>query len=204
MYINFSRLWKTLAEKELTKSDLMELTGLSSRVIAKLAKNETVTTDTVAKLCAALHCRVEEVMECAEESELSLCHYSRAFGKILEETESVRKIGFFRGEKKYVIYQTKHRASRTTRIDCGEDGTVYETCFYIGGGHGTPSVVKKVLVRPVRNGDETVLVVVKGKPGTIAGLDEGMWVSAKNGRLQGKNDIFVMSEAAFKVFEPSF
>ena len=62
MYINYANLWKLLAEKELTKSDLMTLTGLSSRVIAKLAKNETVTTDTVAKICTALSCDVGEIM----------------------------------------------------------------------------------------------------------------------------------------------
>ena len=34
MYIHYSKLWGLLAEKELSKSDLIELTGLSSRVIA--------------------------------------------------------------------------------------------------------------------------------------------------------------------------
>ena len=39
MYIDYSNLWKLLAQKGLTKSDLIQLTGLSSRIIAKLAKN---------------------------------------------------------------------------------------------------------------------------------------------------------------------
>ena len=39
MYIDYSNMWKLMAEKGLSKSDLMELTGLSSRIIAKLAKN---------------------------------------------------------------------------------------------------------------------------------------------------------------------
>ena len=50
MYIDYSNLWKLMAEKGLSKSDLMELTGLSSRIIAKIAKNETVTTDTIARI----------------------------------------------------------------------------------------------------------------------------------------------------------
>ena len=52
-----------MAEKGLSKSDLMELTGLSSRIIAKLAKNETVTTDTIARICTALSCDVADIME---------------------------------------------------------------------------------------------------------------------------------------------
>ncbi len=202
MYINFSKLWQKLAEKELSKTDLMELTGLSSRVIAKLAKNETVTTDTVAKICTALNCNVCDVMECSEEQALSLYHYSRAFGKILEETDEIRKLGFTRHGQAYVLYLTKKSASKATGIDCGGDGTVYRTQYYIAGGHGSPSVVKKPLLKPERKPDEIAVVVIKGKPGTITGLDEGIWVSAKNGKLRSKNDIFVMSEAAFKLFEP--
>ena len=201
MYISYSGLWSLLAEKELSKSDLMELTGLSSRVIAKLAKNETVTTDTVAKICSALNCDVGEIMECAEENELPLYRYARSFGSVSEEDEEFQKITFRRNGKKYAIYYTKKRAAKATRIDCGEDGTLYRTQYYIAGGHGTPAKVKKPLLHPLRKPDETVIVVIKGKPGTISGLDEGIWVSAKKERLRSKKDIFVMSEAVFKLFE---
>ena len=51
-----------------------------------------------------------------------------------------------------------------------------------------------------RKKDEITLVVIKGKAGEIIGLDEGIWVSAKNGKLKSKNDVFVMSEAVFKIF----
>ena len=92
MYISYSNLWKLLTEKELSKSDLMELTGLSSRVIAKLAKNETVTTDTIAKICAALSCNVSDIMEYSNELSLSLYNYSRMFGELIEENEIVKKM----------------------------------------------------------------------------------------------------------------
>ncbi len=202
MYINYSKLWKLLAEKGLSKSDLMELTGLSSRVIAKLAKNETVTTDTVAKICTALRCNVGDMMECSSESELSLYHYSLAFGRTVEETDRVKKSSFVWNGQKFVLYVTKKKATKSTRIDCGEDNTVYWTQFYIAGGHGRPSVVKTPLVKPIAAADAITVVIIKGKPGTITGLDEGIWVSAKNGKLRDKRQIFLMSEAAFKVFEP--
>ena len=201
MYINYAKLWKLLAEKELTKSDLMELTGLSSRVIAKLAKNETVTTDTIAKICTALSCDVSDVMECSAENALSLYNYSRSFGKLVEENENIKKTFFTLNGQKYVIYHTKKAATKSVRIYCGADETIYWEQLYKVGGPVAPLLVKNVLVKPERNADEIVIVVIKGKPETITGLDEGIWVSARNGRLNGKKDIFVMSEAAFKIFD---
>ncbi len=200
MYINYAKLWKLLAEKELTKSDLMELTGLSSRVIAKLTKNETVTTDTIAKICTALTCDVSDVMECSTENSLSLYHYSRSFGELIEESENIRKIGFTLDGQKYVIYYTKESANKGTCIYCEKDETIYWEQLYRVGGPVAHLLEKNVLVKPKRNTDEIVIVVIKGKPGTIIGLDDGIWVSARNGKLRGQKDIFVMSEAAFKIF----
>ena len=204
MYINYSKLWQLLVEKELTKSDLMELTGLSSRVIAKLAKNETVTTDTIAKICGALSCDVGDVMECASESALSLYHYSRSFGECVAESEGIKTIRFVREGVRYVLYLSVRSATKATRICCEEDGAIWWEQHHMMGGPCTPSVVREVLLKPKREAGEIVLVVIKGKPGVITGLDEGMWVSAKNGRLRDMRDVFVMSEAAFKVFEPQF
>ncbi|MBQ9161637.1 MAG: helix-turn-helix transcriptional regulator [Clostridia bacterium] len=134
MYIDYSNLWKLLAEKSISKSDLMELTGLSSRIIAKLAKNETVTTDTIARICTALSCNVGDIMECSNESSLSLYNYARTFGELIEENDCVRKIGFtFKGQK-YAIYFTKKAATKATRIYCEADNTVYWEQLYMMGG----------------------------------------------------------------------
>ena len=201
MYIQYSKLWQLLAEKELSKSDLMELTGLSSRVIAKLGKDETVTTDTIAKICTALSCDVGDIMACASESTLSLYHYSRTFGQTVGESEGIRTVRFARDGKDYVLYLSTKAATKATRICCEEDGTVWWEQHHMMGGPCTPSVVRKVLIKPRRTPGEIALVVIRGKPGIITGLDEGIWVSARNGVLRGPRDVFVMSEAAFKVFE---
>ena len=83
-----------MAEKGLSKSDLMEFTGLSSRIIAKLAKNETVTTDTIARICTALSCNVADVMQCSSESKLSIYNAFRSFAKITEENDNYKKATF--------------------------------------------------------------------------------------------------------------
>ena len=54
--------------------------------------------------------------------------------------------------------------------------------------------------KPVREKDEIVIVLIKGKPGCICGLDENGFVSSRN-TLKNETDIYVMSAAAFKTFE---
>ena len=191
-----------MAEKGLSKSDLMELTGLSSRIIAKLAKNETVTTDTIARICTALSCDVADIMQCSSENNLSIYNAFRSFGKTTEENDLYRKVTFEVNSQKYTVYISKNLATKATRIYCEADGTVYWEQYYIMGGMCAPSIVKNVLVKPERMNDEIAIVVIKGKPGVIVGLDEGIWVSAKKGKLSSAKDIFVMSEAVFKLFSP--
>lgn len=179
----------------------MELTGLSSRVIAKLAKNETVTTDTIAKICTALSCDVNDVMECTNESTLSLYQYSRKYGKTVEENENIRKMSFVFNGRRFAVYYTKKNATKGTRIYCENDGAVYWEQLMMMGGMCTPSIEKHILVKPKKELDEELIVVIKGKPSVIVGLDEGRWASARSGKANKKDDIFVMSETAFKLFE---
>ena len=202
MYIDYSNLWKLMAEKGLSKSDLMELTGLSSRIITKLAKNETVTTETIARICTALSCDVADIMQCMSEDRLSIYNAFRSFGKEIEENDNYRKVTFEIGSQKYAVYMSKNLATKATRIYCEADNTVYWEQYYMMGGMCTPSIVKSILVKPERAKDEIALVVIKGNPGIIVGLDEGIWVSARKGKFDSMKDIFVMSEAVFKLFSP--
>ena len=54
MRIVYDRLWELLLSKKISKTDLCNLTGISSRTMAKLSKNESVTTDTLLRICEAL------------------------------------------------------------------------------------------------------------------------------------------------------
>ena len=202
MYIDYSNLWKQMAEKGISKSDLIQLTGLSSRVVAKLAKNQTVTTDTIARICCALSCEVGDVMAYSHEDTLSLFGAFRTLGTVTEENEQVKKVTFELNGQKYVVYTSKKAATKATCLYCAADGSLYWEQAYKVGWPGSPVMEKEHLVRPERGVDEITIVVIKGNPGGFVGLDEGIWVSAKRGRLKGEHDVFVMSEAVFKVFEP--
>ena len=104
MYIDYSNLWKLMSEKGLSKSDLMELTGLSSRIITKLAKNETVTTETIARICTALSCDIADIMQCSSENNLSIYNAFRSLGKTIEENDLYRKVTFEVNFQKYAVY----------------------------------------------------------------------------------------------------
>jgi len=200
VYIDYSKLWKMLIDKGLSKTDLMELTGLSSRVLAKLSKNETVTTDTVARICSALECDVGDIMECANEERLSIYSLYKKRGKRTDENERYTTWEFETSGKKYLVFRSKRTANKATNILCGEDGSVLWKQIY-PIGYITSGAEVTLLIDPPRDTKSTVIVLIKGKPGFILGLDENGFVSSR-GKKKKDSDVYVMSEAAFKLFEP--
>ena len=63
MAASYKKLWKLLIDRDMKKKDLRELTKLSSSTIAKMTKNEPVSTDVLIKICAVLYCDVGDIME---------------------------------------------------------------------------------------------------------------------------------------------
>ena len=67
MRISYKKLWKLLIDRNMKKRDLREQANISSSSIAKLGRNENVNTDILVKICQALNCKLEEIMELEEE-----------------------------------------------------------------------------------------------------------------------------------------
>ena len=65
--ICYKKLWKLLIDRGLNKVELQRLTGVSSATITKLAKNETVNTRVLVKICNVLKCDTSDIMEMADE-----------------------------------------------------------------------------------------------------------------------------------------
>ena len=61
--VSYNKLWKMLIDKEMQKRDLQEKAGISSASIAKLGKGENITTDILIKICDALNCDLDDIME---------------------------------------------------------------------------------------------------------------------------------------------
>lgn len=63
MKISYNRLWKLLIDKGMTRQDLREKTGISSASIAKMGKGENINTGLLVKICEALNCNTDDIME---------------------------------------------------------------------------------------------------------------------------------------------
>lgn len=67
MGLSYKPLWKLLIDRDLKKKDLQAMANISSASITKLGKNETVTTETIERICIALHCNVSDIMEMTDD-----------------------------------------------------------------------------------------------------------------------------------------
>ena len=63
MRISYNKLWKMLIDKEMNKNDLKDAAGISAASAAKLGKGANITTDVLLKICEALDCKLEDIME---------------------------------------------------------------------------------------------------------------------------------------------
>ena len=63
MYISYNKLWKLLIDNEMNKQDLIKLANISPASVAKLGKGANVTTDVLLKICEALNCNLEDIIE---------------------------------------------------------------------------------------------------------------------------------------------
>lgn len=60
---SYNRLWKLLIDRDIKKKDLQKMSDVSAASIAKMGRCENVTTDVLLRICEALDCQVEDIME---------------------------------------------------------------------------------------------------------------------------------------------
>lgn len=63
MKLSYNKLWKMLIDKNMKRSDLQKAAGVSSASIAKLGRGDNISTEVLIKICTALNCRVEDILE---------------------------------------------------------------------------------------------------------------------------------------------
>lgn len=61
--ISFTPFWRKLKSLNMTQTELQSVTGLGSSTLTKLRNNDCVTTDTILKICIALKCDLNDVIE---------------------------------------------------------------------------------------------------------------------------------------------
>ena len=63
MAVSYKKLWKLLIDRDMKKKDLCEQAGISSASVTKMGKGGHVTTEVLLKICTALDCGVDDIME---------------------------------------------------------------------------------------------------------------------------------------------
>lgn len=69
MAVSYKKLWKLLIDRDMKKKDLCAAAGISSASVTKMGRNGHVTTEILVKICTALDCQIEDIMEVIPERE---------------------------------------------------------------------------------------------------------------------------------------
>ena len=67
MTVSYKKLWHILLDRDMKKKDLKEKADLSEYNMKRLAHDENVTIETLAKICKALNCSIDDIVEYSEE-----------------------------------------------------------------------------------------------------------------------------------------
>jgi len=67
MTVSYTKLWKLLIDNNMNKTQLIKAAGISTNAMAKLGKNEDVRVEVLVKICNALECNIDDIMELTKE-----------------------------------------------------------------------------------------------------------------------------------------
>ena len=71
MGISYKKLWKLLIDKDMTKMDLRQATGVSTATIARMSKDAPVSMEVLMKICKVLNCNMGDVVDVINETKLA-------------------------------------------------------------------------------------------------------------------------------------
>ncbi|MBE6669871.1 MAG: helix-turn-helix transcriptional regulator [Ruminococcaceae bacterium] len=200
MYISYDKLWKLLIDKQLKKTDLISLCKISSRTLTKLSKNENVNTDTLIRICEALSCGIEDICTLRENTEpMTLYEAFRGGKKLLSSDDYCKTYSFEYKGKRVILTKTKKKANKYTVLHCKGSAVTWEQITQISI-YTSASEYFAIDLSEKRDPETVYIVVISGTPNHFKGLDEGIFVSV-HGKACDKNSVYVMSEAALKVFD---
>ena len=70
MGVSYKKLFKLMIDRDMKKKDLKEMASIGNSTMTKLAKDENVTMDVMAKICNALNCTMDEIVEVLQDEEI--------------------------------------------------------------------------------------------------------------------------------------
>ena len=68
MDVSYNKLFKMLIDKGMKKTEFAKEVGISANTLAKLSRNETVSMEVIIRICRALGCSVDDIMDIVPET----------------------------------------------------------------------------------------------------------------------------------------
>lgn len=66
---SYNKLWKLMIDKKINKTQLCKAAGITTNAMAKLGRDETVTLETLEKICVYFGCTLDDIIEFSTENE---------------------------------------------------------------------------------------------------------------------------------------
>ena len=63
MAVCYNKLWHILIDRNMSKTQLLKLSGITTNAMAHMGKNEDVRVEVLVKICTALGCTMDDIME---------------------------------------------------------------------------------------------------------------------------------------------
>ncbi len=94
MTVSYEKLWQILDEKSMNRTDLKEASGISFNVLARLGKKETVSMESIEKICTALDCNIGDMMDVVKDERIDSFTTMELFAGAGGLALGVEKAGF--------------------------------------------------------------------------------------------------------------
>lgn len=63
MAVSYDKMFHLLVDKRITNAQLADKAGVSANIITRIKKNQYISLESVEKLCMALDCSVDDILE---------------------------------------------------------------------------------------------------------------------------------------------
>ena len=63
MPVCYNKIWKILIDEGMSKTDLIRASKITTNAMAKLGKNEDVRVEVLVKICQALNCTLDDIVD---------------------------------------------------------------------------------------------------------------------------------------------
>lgn len=70
MGVSYKKMFKLMIDRNMKKKDLRELAGIGNSTMTKLANDENVTMEVMAKICKALGCKMDDIVDITSDNDL--------------------------------------------------------------------------------------------------------------------------------------